>query len=63
MNLTVFGANGSTGRLLTGMALTAGHRVVAATRHPDAFPIRHPELRVAAAGRARREHRRRRPAR
>jgi putative NADH-flavin reductase len=49
MNLTIFGANGPTGRLLTGLALDAGHRVVAATRHPDAFPIRHARLRIAAA--------------
>lgn len=48
MNLTIFGANGPTGRLLTGLALAAGHRVVAATRHPDTFQIRHPQLRVAA---------------
>lgn len=36
MNLTIFGANGPTGRLLTRLAIDAGHRVVAVTRHPDA---------------------------
>ncbi len=49
MNLTIFGANGPTGRLLTGLALDAGHRVVAVTRHREDFPIRHPLLSVAAA--------------
>ncbi|PXX56456.1 putative NAD(P)-binding protein [Nocardia tenerifensis] len=46
MRLTVFGANGLTGRLLTGQALAAGHDVVAVTRRPDQFPIRHDRLTV-----------------
>jgi uncharacterized protein YbjT (DUF2867 family) len=48
MKITVFGANGPTGRLLTRLALDEGHDVVAFTRHPDAFPIDHPLLEVAA---------------
>ena len=48
MKLAVFGANGSTGRLLTRLALDEGHDVVAFTRHPDTFPIEHRRLQVAA---------------
>jgi uncharacterized protein YbjT (DUF2867 family) len=48
MKITVFGANGPTGRLLTRLALEEDHDVVAFTRHPDAFPIDHPRLEVAA---------------
>lgn len=48
MKITVFGANGPTGRLLSRLALDDGHDVVAFTRHPDAFPIDHPRLEVAA---------------
>ena len=49
MNLTIFGANGPTGRLLTQRAIDAGHHVVAVTRHPEAFPIQHASLKVAGA--------------
>jgi nucleoside-diphosphate-sugar epimerase len=49
MKLTIFGANGPTGRLLTRSALDAGHDVVAFTRHPDRFPI-HDDRLVVAAG-------------
>jgi putative NADH-flavin reductase len=49
MKVAIFGANGPTGRLLTEQALGAGHDVVAATRHPEQFPIRHARLHVAAA--------------
>ena len=48
MNIAVFGANGPTGRHLTRLALDEHHDVVAFTRHPDAFPIQHPRLEVAA---------------
>jgi putative NADH-flavin reductase len=48
MKITVFGANGPTGRLLTRLALEEDHDVVAFTRHPDAFPIDDPRLEVAA---------------
>lgn len=48
MRTAIFGANGPTGRLLTQQALDAGHHVVAATRQPDAFPIRHERLEVEA---------------
>lgn len=48
MQIAVFGANGPTGRLLTRLALDEDHEVVAFTRHPDAFPIDHPRLEVAA---------------
>jgi putative NADH-flavin reductase len=49
MNITIFGANGPTGRLLTEQAINAGHRVVAVTRRPETFPIRDPGLTVAGA--------------
>lgn len=49
MRLTVFGANGGTGRLLVRQALDAGHEAVAVTRHPAEFPITHPRLAVAEA--------------
>lgn len=39
MRITVFGANGGTGRLLVAQAIDAGHEVVAVTRHPEAFPV------------------------
>jgi uncharacterized protein YbjT (DUF2867 family) len=48
MKLAVFGSNGLTGRLLTRLALDEGHDVVAFTRRPDAFPIEHRRLEVAA---------------
>ncbi|MDK9347597.1 NAD(P)-dependent oxidoreductase [Propionibacterium freudenreichii] len=47
--VTVFGANGPTGQLLTRRLLDAGHKVVAATRHPDTFPLTAPCLTVAGA--------------
>ena len=47
MKLVVFGANGSTGRLLTQLALDEDHDVVAFTRRPGAFPIEHRRLEVA----------------
>jgi putative NADH-flavin reductase len=49
MRITVFGANGATGRLLTGQALAAGHEVTAVTRQPAGFPVRHERLTVAEA--------------
>ncbi|MQM24724.1 NAD(P)-dependent oxidoreductase [Glycomyces albidus] len=49
MHIAVFGANGPTGRLLTGQALAAGHHVTAVTRHPDAFPLHHDCLQVVGA--------------
>ncbi|MBL1108585.1 NAD(P)H-binding protein [Streptomyces sp. 5-8] len=49
MRITVFGANGPTGRLLTDQALTAGHRVTAVTRQPDSFPLRDRRLDVLGA--------------
>ena len=48
MNIVIFGANGQTGRLLTRTALPSGHRVVAATRRPDDFPLSESGLTVAA---------------
>ncbi|MGI5175424.1 NAD(P)-dependent oxidoreductase [Dactylosporangium sp. CA-152071] len=47
--LAVFGANGATGRVLVGQALTAGHHVAAVVRRPDEFPLRHERLDVIAA--------------
>ena len=49
MRILVFGANGSTGRLLVSQALAADHEVIAVTRWPDAFPKEHPNLTVAGA--------------
>ena len=49
MRIVIFGASGSTGRLLTGQALAAGHDVVAVTRRPADFPIRHEQLSVVGA--------------
>ena len=49
MRLTVFGANGPTGRLVVQQALSAGHEVVAVTRKPDDFPISAPTLHLAVA--------------
>ncbi|HEY0248063.1 MAG TPA: SDR family oxidoreductase [Gryllotalpicola sp.] len=49
MKIVVFGANGPTGRLVTGQALEAGHEVTAVTRRPDGFPLRHDRLRVVGA--------------
>jgi uncharacterized protein YbjT (DUF2867 family) len=49
MRIVIFGANGQTGRLLTGRALDAGHSAVAVTRRPDDFPFAHPRLTVAGA--------------
>jgi len=48
MKIAVFGSNGPTGRLLTQLALDENHEVVAFTRHPDAFPIEHRRIEVAA---------------
>ncbi|WP_331772280.1 NAD(P)H-binding protein (plasmid) [Embleya sp. NBC_00888] len=49
MRIAVFGANGPTGRLVTGRALAAGHRVAAVTRQPDSFPLHHDRLEVVGA--------------
>ncbi|OBC03238.1 NAD-dependent epimerase [Mycobacterium sp. 852013-50091_SCH5140682] len=49
MRITIFGANGATGRILTRQALDAGHAVIAVTRHPEQFPITDPDLTVTQA--------------
>jgi len=49
MQIAIFGANGSTGRLLTRRVLDAGHSAVAVTRRPDDFPIADSRLTVAGA--------------
>ena len=49
MRVVIFGANGQTGRLLTGQALAAGHDVAAVTRRPAQFPIAHDRLAVVEA--------------
>ena len=49
MRISVFGANGLTGRTLVKQALAAGHEVVAVTRQPAAFPFSHDLLEVAEA--------------
>jgi putative NADH-flavin reductase len=49
MKIVIFGANGATGRLLTGQALAAGHQVAAVTRRPAEFPVTHERLSVVKA--------------
>jgi putative NADH-flavin reductase len=49
MKIVIFGANGQTGRLLTGQALAAGHDVAAVTRRPAGFPVTHDRLAVVDA--------------
>jgi uncharacterized protein YbjT (DUF2867 family) len=49
MRITVFGANGPTGRLLTDQALAVGHQVAAVTRQPESFPLHHDRLEVVGA--------------
>ncbi|ORW97066.1 NAD-dependent epimerase [Mycobacterium sp. IEC1808] len=49
MQIVIFGANGSTGRLVTRLVLDAGHAAVAVTRRPDEFPISDARLTVAGA--------------
>jgi putative NADH-flavin reductase len=46
MRIAIFGANGPTGRLLTGLSAAAGHETFAVTRQPDAFAVDHPLVRV-----------------
>ncbi|MGO4535701.1 NAD(P)-dependent oxidoreductase [Leifsonia sp. 2MCAF36] len=48
MNLTLFGANGGTGRILARQAAREGHRVTAVTRHPETFPLRHENVQLVA---------------
>ncbi|OBI13939.1 NAD-dependent epimerase [Mycobacterium sp. E2327] len=55
MQIVIFGANGSTGRLVTRRVLDAGHAAVAVTRRPDEFPISDARLTVAGAD-VRRDH-------
>jgi putative NADH-flavin reductase len=40
MNISIFGASGATGTLLTQRCLTAGHQVTALLRTPEKFPLR-----------------------
>jgi len=47
LRVTILGANGPTGRLLTEQALAAKCDVVALSRRPKEFPISHPNLVVA----------------
>jgi nucleoside-diphosphate-sugar epimerase len=49
LRITIFGANGPTGRLLTGQALAAGHQVTAVTRRPESFPLHHDRLETVGA--------------
>ena len=46
MNVVVFGATGSTGRLVVEFALSAGHVVTAFVRDPKRMPLTHPNLRI-----------------
>lgn len=47
MNITIFGATGTIGRLLVEQALAAGHDVIAFTRDASRVPVRHDRLQVA----------------
>jgi nucleoside-diphosphate-sugar epimerase len=49
MRIVIFGANGLTGRLLTGQALAAHHQVTAVTRRAPEFPLSHERLTVVQA--------------
>lgn len=49
MKLIVFGANSSTGRLVTAMAMAAGHTVTAITRRPADFPFCDHRVQIADA--------------
>lgn len=49
MKLVIFGANGPTGLELCRQALAAGHRVTAAVRRPDDFPLQNDALMVLQA--------------
>ena len=49
MRVAIFGANGPTGRLLTGQVLADGHTVAAVTRHPDTFPLHRAGLEIIEA--------------
>ena len=49
MKVSVFGANGSTGRILVDDALKRGHEVNAVTRHPSDFPFKHERLDIVRA--------------
>ncbi len=49
MNIVIFGANGPTGLELCCQALAAGHRVTAAVRRPEDFPLRNSALSVVRA--------------
>ena len=46
MNVVVFGATGSTGRLVVEFALSTGHVVTAFVRDPKRMPLTHPNLRI-----------------
>jgi putative NADH-flavin reductase len=49
MNITVFGANGPTGRQVVRQALAINHHVTAVTRKPDEYSQKSPDLNVVAA--------------
>ena len=49
MKLVIFGANGPTGLELCRQALAAGHRVTAAVRRPDDFPLQNDALMIIQA--------------
>ncbi|MBZ9656824.1 NAD(P)-dependent oxidoreductase [Phyllobacterium lublinensis] len=46
MKVIVFGATGSTGRLVVESALSAGHLVTAFVREPNRMSLTHPHLRI-----------------
>lgn len=48
MNVIVFGASGTIGKLAVEHLLNEGHRVTAFARHPEKAGIAHPDLRLVA---------------
>jgi len=46
MKITIFGASGKTGSLLTDQALAAGYEVTAYVRTPGSIKQEHPKLKV-----------------
>ncbi|MFE5326390.1 MULTISPECIES: NAD(P)-dependent oxidoreductase [unclassified Embleya] len=49
MKIAVFGANSSTGRRLSELAIADGHELTAVVRRPDSFPLSDPLLRTVGA--------------
>lgn len=50
MRITIFGATGTTGQMLTEQALSQGHEVVAYARSPEKLTINHKRLEIVQGG-------------